>query len=351
MKIHEIAKKLNLSPRAIRFYEEKGLISPHKHPHNGYREFTESDAWRLQTIMALREVGVAVEDIKKALDPIERGDKHEVQHFLELQRSIMFSQWVELKQMIETMDRLIELLNREQSLTPENLHELAERSKRLRQIRSNWHDRWDFDQQALSYDERMTGVGQPFHTGPEYEKALDRTVERVSPAAGEIGLDIGTGTGNLAGRFLDKGIRMIGIDQSREMLNRCRRKYPQMETKVGNFLAVPFFDGHFDFIVTSFALHHLTDEQKPLALAEMDRVLKPHGRICITDYMFENSLERARYMERLKAEERWDALRALEDEYYADRSQLLQWLEGRGYIAKYERLNELLHIVYAVRIR
>jgi putative AdoMet-dependent methyltransferase len=68
---------------------------------------------------------------------------------------------------------------------------------------------------------------------------------------------------------------MAGIDQSKEMLKQCGRKYPQMDLKLGNFLAIPYLDGQFDFAVTSFALHHISDEQKLLALDEMRRVLKP----------------------------------------------------------------------------
>jgi putative AdoMet-dependent methyltransferase len=58
------------------------------------------------------------------------------------------------------------------------------------------------------------------------------------------------------------------------MLNVCRRKHPDIETRLGNFLVIPYPDRQFDFIVTSFAFHHLPDEQKPMALAEMVRVLK-----------------------------------------------------------------------------
>ncbi|WP_026174211.1 MerR family transcriptional regulator [Effusibacillus pohliae] len=345
MKIKEIAEKLKISPRAIRFYEQKGLIAPGKQMHNQYRTFSEREIWRLQTIIALREVGMPIEEIKTVLAQIEQGEQDELRYYLELQRSVMVSQWVEMKQIIETIDRMIDLLQRNRSLVLDDLYRLAEGSRRLRELRKNWRDRWNFDRQADSYDERVRN--RPY----DYEQALDLTVEWIAPKPGESGLDIGTGTGNLAGRFLAKGIRMAGIDQSKEMLKQCRRKHPGMETRLGNFLAIPYLDGQFDFAVTSFALHHLTDEQKLLALEEMRRVLKPHGRICITDLMFENERKRAEYLEMLRQQGNVEAIRAIEDEYYADRSRLLDWYERHGYRTRHKQISELLHIVCAVPVQ
>jgi putative AdoMet-dependent methyltransferase len=202
MKIKEIAEKLKISPRAIRFYEQKGLISPAKQKNNQYRIFSEHEVWRLQTIISLREVGMPIEEIKKVLAQIEAGDQDELQHYLELQRAVMVSQWVELKQMIETTDHMIELIKQNQSLALDNIYRLAEGSKRLRELRKNWQDRWNFDRLASSYDEQVKKPTQSFNVHQDYDQALELTVKWVSQIDGERGLDIGTGTGYLAGRFL-----------------------------------------------------------------------------------------------------------------------------------------------------
>ncbi|WP_442601039.1 MerR family transcriptional regulator [Paenibacillus sp. KN14-4R] len=336
MRIKQIAEKLGISPRAIRFYEESGLISPSKRE-NQYRSFSENELWRLQTIIALREVGMSIDAIKSVLAEVEQGDEHEVLDYLEMQRAISFSQWVELKHNIDTTDRMIALLKQKKTLVLDDFFQIAEGSKRLREARTNWQDHWDFDQQATVYDEQVRGLQSSF-THPDYDQALDRTFTRLTPKAGEIGLEIGVGTGNLARRFVEQSIQMIGIDQSKEMLKQCRLKLPDMETKIGNFLAIPCLDGQFDFVVTSFAFHHLTDEQKPLALAEMRRVLKPHGRICITDLIFEDEEARLLAMEH-------------HNKYYANLSMLLSWFDDQGCLTKHEPINEFVQIVYAVPIR
>ncbi|MGQ7890113.1 MerR family transcriptional regulator [Paenibacillus sp. WC2504] len=348
MKIKELAEKLNISPRTIRFYEQKGLIFPHKQEHNLYRRFTEKEVWRLQTIISLREAGMTIEDIKKALPQADDEDTEQLQYYLEMQRSIIFSQWLELKQIIETTDTMIDLLKYQQTLPLDDIFLLAEGSKRLRETRKNWNDKWNFDHQALNHDNNVVNNDREYK---DYEKALQTTIDWVAPKAGERGLDIGTGTGNLAGKFLDKGIPMAGIDQSKEMLKHCGRKHPQMELKLGNFLAIPYLDGQFDFIVSSFALHHISDEQKILALGEMRRVLKPHGRICITDLMFENDDQKVQYIADLERQGRTDDIQLILNAYYATSSTLLSWFDENGYITKHKQLNELLTMVYAVPIR
>ncbi|MFC5652488.1 methyltransferase domain-containing protein [Paenibacillus solisilvae] len=262
----------------MRFYEEKGLLTTSKQPHNQYRTFTEQDIWRLQTIIALRESGMPLEIIHHTLGEMDKENHGELQYYLELQRSALVSQWLEMKQVIETTDHMITLLKTNHSLPLEAIYKLAEGSRNLRELRTAWTDTWDYDQLASTHDERTAS-----HTGDyaHYEETLNLIVEWVSAVQGEHGLDLGTGTGNLAGRFLAQGIQMSGVDQSKEMLRQCRRKFPALDVRPGNFLAIPYLEGEFDFIVSSFAFHHLSDDQQLIALEEMRRVLKPRGRICI----------------------------------------------------------------------
>jgi len=330
--IKEAAKRLNISARAIRFYEEKGLIAPAKGPNNQYRMFQEKDVWRLQTIIALRESGMTIEDIKQALANIEGEDYEELLYYLELQRSVMFAKWLEIRGTIEMTDHMIQIVRTEEKLPLDDIYQLAERSKRLRDQRSNWQDRWNFDKQALEHDERVLHAEAKYR---DYEAALALTVQWVAPLAGERGLDIGTGTGNLAKKLIEHGARMAGVDQSKEMLKRCREKLPEMETKLGNFLALPYLEEQFDFAVTSFAFHHLSEPQQVLAIEEMRRVLKPHGRICITDLMVSGKQEKP----------------LGSNESYIHLEKLIEVLEQRRYVVKWQQLNEYLHILYAIPIR
>lgn len=345
MQIKDVAAKLNISPRAIRFYENKGLLSPSKQDNNRYRSFTEKEVWRLQTIISLREAGMSIADIQKALPEIDAEDKEQLHYYLDMQRSVVFAQWLELKQIIETTDSMIHLLKQTNTLPLDDIFTLAEGSKRLRELRTKWKDTWNFDQQALTHDERVLHNDKEYK---DYEEALRLIFQWVKPRGGEKGLDMGTGTGNLAQIFMQNGIPMSGVDQSKEMMKQCQSKHPHMDIKLGNFLAIPYMDNQFDFVVTSFAFHHISNEQKLLALNEMRRVLKSHGRICIGDLMFDNEAAQEQYMNELKENGR---LTMMQDKHYALCSSLLTWFDDHGYITKHTKLNELLYVVYAVPIQ
>ncbi|MED1747203.1 class I SAM-dependent methyltransferase, partial [Brevibacillus borstelensis] len=119
------------------------------------------------------------------------------------------------------------------------------------------------------------------------------------------------------------------------------------ETKLGTFFAFPYFGGMFDFVVTSFALHHLTDDQKTLALAECKRVLKPGGRLVIADSMFADEEHRALHIRALLQAGRKEAVAEIEDEYYADRSKLVQNLQELGFRVQARQLTTYVHLIEA----
>lgn len=351
MHIRELAETLGVSTRAIRFYEEQSLVRPRKHPGNGYRLYGPKDVRRLQTVISLREVGMTIEEIRGVLERWDEGDEDEVQHALELKRSVMFAQFVELLHNIKATDRMIERMKRGESAATETWFETAKELRALKALRANWRDHWNFDRQAEVHDDLTLHGRDSWNRHPSYLHTLRSIVDWVRPRKGERGLDAGVGTGNLAGLFVAEGIDMAGVDQSKMMLKRCNAKFPSVETKLGNFLAIPYLDHTFDFIVSSYALHHLTDEQKRLALDEMRRVAKPHGRICLADLMFEDEGHRTAYLDRLREQGQDERIGWIERHFFADRSALLDWFEREGYVVKTKAIHEILHLIYAVPAR
>ena len=66
MRINEIAEKVGMTKRAIKWYEEKQLLSVKK-DENGYRNYTEEDAVTLKTISIYRKLGIGIPDIRELL--------------------------------------------------------------------------------------------------------------------------------------------------------------------------------------------------------------------------------------------------------------------------------------------
>lgn len=128
---------------------------------------------------------------------------------------------------------------------------------------------------------------------PEYDErwfryvrlSVRETIRRLDFRASERLLDIGCGTGTLlravAKSFPDAMLN--GIDPSPEMLAAAREKLGyRTELRVGIAESLPFDDDSFDVVVSSSSLHYWRHPET--ALAEIVRILKPNGRIVITDW-------------------------------------------------------------------
>ena len=67
MQINEVIQKVDLTKRAIKYYEEQGLISVNKDK-NGYRNYSEEDVKTLKEISVYRKLGISIKDIKVLLN-------------------------------------------------------------------------------------------------------------------------------------------------------------------------------------------------------------------------------------------------------------------------------------------
>ena len=65
MKINEVEALVGITKKNIRFYEEKGLLTPRRNSENGYREYEARDVEQLRQIKLLRKLGVPLEEIRQ----------------------------------------------------------------------------------------------------------------------------------------------------------------------------------------------------------------------------------------------------------------------------------------------
>ena len=64
MKINEVEALVGITKKNIRFYEEKGLLSPSRNSENGYRDYGEAEVAALRRIKLMRKLGVPIEEIR-----------------------------------------------------------------------------------------------------------------------------------------------------------------------------------------------------------------------------------------------------------------------------------------------
>ena len=85
-------------------------------------------------------------------------------------------------------------------------------------------------------------------------------------------------------RFLAEhpDVRLVGIDESPEMLDHARQALPSAELRVARLQdALP--DGPFNLVISALAVHHLDGAEKADLFRRVHNVLAPHGRFVLGD--------------------------------------------------------------------
>jgi demethylmenaquinone methyltransferase / 2-methoxy-6-polyprenyl-1,4-benzoquinol methylase len=132
-----------------------------------------------------------------------------------------------------------------------------------------------FDRIAPVYDamNRLMTAGLDQRWRREAAESVVRPGDRV--------LDACCGTGDLALAAARAGGTVTGADFSRPMLERARRKAPEIEWIEGDALALPFADGSYDAATVGFGVRNLSDLDR--GLRELRRVLRTGGRVAILE--------------------------------------------------------------------
>ena len=115
---------------------------------------------------------------------------------------------------------------------------------------------------------------------------IDETLKRVDTAGSKTILDIGCGTGILLDEVQQRenGIQTFGCDLSFEMLRQTTQKENGnlLHISVADATALPYPSDRFDTIFSTSVFHFIRNPNA--ALNEMYRVLKPNGRLILTDW-------------------------------------------------------------------
>lgn len=143
----ELAKKLGISARTVRFYDEKGILCPVNYSEAGYRIYDETSVEKLQKILMLRFLDFSLEqisdmvgernlDVRQSLKEQEKLLLQRMEHLERILAAVRQAQvldndslWEKLRQIIEiTQERefVIEQYQNEENLNQRiNIHEYS----------------------------------------------------------------------------------------------------------------------------------------------------------------------------------------------------------------------------------
>lgn len=104
----------------------------------------------------------------------------------------------------------------------------------------------------------------------------------VNPQPGEKILDLAAGTGSSSAPYAQAGATVVAGDISEGMLEVGRKRHPDITFVYADALDLPFADNEFDAVTITYGFRNVQDPET--ALGEMLRVLKPGGRLIITEF-------------------------------------------------------------------
>ena len=167
-----------------------------------------------------------------------------------------------------------------------------------------WADGYDADVGISDDDNEYPFAGYKNILGSIYSTIMSKKHATV--------LDIGFGTGTLATKLYKNSCTIYGQDFSSRMVEIALEKMPNAHLYQGDFaqgLVEPLQSLSYDFIVATYSIHHLTDEQKIVFLKDLLNHLNDGGKILIGDVAFETREEFDAVREEVGNE--WD-----EEEFY-----------------------------------
>ncbi len=207
-------------------------------------------------------------------------------------------------------------------------------------------DKKGFDKWAGGYDKSIaeSSKGYPFEG---YYDVLSAVQSLIKEPSGKRILDVGIGTGLLTNELYKQGANIFGLDFSEKMIIEAKNKMPK-----GSFYNFDMNEGipdvlknnKFDYIVSSYAIHHLRDEDKIKFIKGLKDILVEEGLIILADVSFENKED----LDECKIESgyKWD-----NDEEYIVFNELKNDLLEIGFEAEYSQVSKCAGVLKLKRNR
>lgn len=263
----ELAALARVSPRTIRFYDQKNLLTPVGYSEGKYRLYDKNSLIQLQEIVMLKYLGLSLEEISTIM---KKEKDIPIRELLWEQKKLLLQKQEQLNQVIRTLDEVAgNCANRD--------IELSELSGLIKLVTGN-------SKAQRSYDVwECFGVRQ----GDWYPWLF----RQLGLQEGESVLDIGAGGGliwqqswdkipaNVHIHMVDKFEGGLNYMQSFERRNRgllqknVKCSYQQMDANQADF-----GDGIYDCAIALHMWYYIEDPQ--IFLGRVKKALKKNGRLC-----------------------------------------------------------------------
>lgn len=336
MNTKAVCKKLNVTPKMLRIYEEHGLVCP-KRRDNNYREYSAENLVQIETIAILRHLGFSIAEIKEMLKFDKTSNQHLNMFYLQykaIDTKIKELQRTKIK-LKETINTLIE------SEDSQRFADIILADRAIRHDRMNYEDlvmEWNFDAMALNFVNRYLREDKP------YQDTIKRARELLCGFKGSSFIDVGCGTCDL---WMESGedTDLLAVDLSFPMLLESKRRLPWLKIRLDDITAadVNTYD-RYDVVVSTFMIHHIEPCDQYKAVDNLLKLCSEDGVVLLADRCFRNEREMEAEEERIRKSNDEEALNYFKSEFFIVADRLTSYLNWKGYLVTTEFTDENMMI-------
>ena len=209
-------------------------------------------------------------------------------------------------------------------------------------MRSSHVDIFNHDEDAATYDQDVFRSDDPVRAG--YTEVLDWIVRKAAVTGDSTVLELGSGTGNLTAR-LPPCRSLVCVDASSEMIILARRKF-QDRSDISHVQVdiLEYFDLHthpFEIVVSTYALHHLTEGEKQFLFDRLVERLPQGGRALFGDLMLASAEQESVLADHYRSIGDEATAAAIEEEFFWHLDESVDHLRNLGLSVATARISPL----------
>ncbi|MBV8098368.1 MAG: class I SAM-dependent methyltransferase [Verrucomicrobia bacterium] len=218
----------------------------------------------------------------------------------------------------------------------------------MESIRSTNADIFNHDNEATDYDNDVRNEADPIRTG--YQDLLRWVVQQARITPRSRVLELGSGTGNLSELITSCG-ELVSVDVSENMEAIATRKVRHLTNR--RFIKADILEvfsqelGKFDAVISTYAVHHLTDQEKQRLFALVFERLLPSGAAVFGDLMVQNSSEKKEKIQQYLAKGDRATAQSISEEFFWALDKAIADLMRLGFKVTSERFSDLSYGVIA----
>lgn len=266
----EFAKMAGVTIRTIRYYDTKGILKPSHHNDAGHRLYTNKDFTKLKKILALKYLGLSLEEVMNTEH--NNFEKDDMVNSLKLQKNIIKNKINHMKTVLNAIETAEVSIENDANLDWNKTVDIIKILESEKELLQQYIDSSNLNA-SVKLQERFSSNKHGWYNW---------TFQNIKLKENYKVLEIGCGNGALWAKnieYLNDNVDVTLTDICEDMLNDAKTNLREHSYKFKFQIVDPnnidFENDSFDIVIANHVLFYMKDLN--LVLSEINRVLKKGG--------------------------------------------------------------------------